>query len=172
MTCREEPATTQPEPRTRRAPSLHHQRRRDRGERPCDRALAGIGVRSRQHELTAVVWHRRDVPAARQVHLRGDLVHETQHLKLCALLDLVALTLPDDDQRYYAPWRADPGLASGLSQDAYAFFGVSGVRCGQRQVAPELALRQRAKAEFARWREGAALVVDTLMSSGQLATAG
>ena len=36
------------------------------------------------------------------------LVHETQHLKLCALLDLVTLTRQDDGQRYYAPWRPDP----------------------------------------------------------------
>jgi hypothetical protein len=33
------------------------------------------------------------------------LVHETQHLKLCALLDLVTLVRPDDGRRYYAPWR-------------------------------------------------------------------
>jgi uncharacterized protein len=100
------------------------------------------------------------------------LVHETQHLKLCALLDLVTMTLPDDGQRYYAPWRTDPRPASGLLQGAYAFLGVSGFWRGQRQAAPELPVRQRAQAEFARWREGAALVVDTLLSSGQLTTEG
>ena len=100
------------------------------------------------------------------------LVHETQHLKLCALLDLVALTLPDDGQRYYAPWRTDPRPVSGLLQGAYAFLGVCGFWREQLRVAPGLAVRQRAQADFARWRGGAALVVDTLLRSGQLTAEG
>lgn len=100
------------------------------------------------------------------------LIHETHHLKLCALLDLVALTKPDDGQRYYAPWRPDPRPASGLLQGAYAFLAVSGFWRGQRQVAPELAVRQRAQENFARWRDGAARVTGTLLSSGQLTPAG
>jgi HEXXH motif-containing protein len=100
------------------------------------------------------------------------LVHETQHLKLAALLDLVTLTEPDDGRRYYAPWRVDPRPASGLLQGAYAFFGVSGYWREQRAVAPEPQVRQRAESEFARWREGAARVVETLMSSGQLSASG
>jgi HEXXH motif-containing protein len=100
------------------------------------------------------------------------LVHETQHLKLCALLDLVKLTRPDDGQRYYAPWRTDPRPASGLLQGAYAFFGVSGFWREQRWAAPERGVRRRAEAEFARWRDGAALVVETLLASGQLTAPG
>jgi HEXXH motif-containing protein len=100
------------------------------------------------------------------------LIHETQHLKLCALLDLVELTAPDDGQRYYAPWRTDPRPASGLLQGAYAFLGVSGFWREQFKQTPELAVRRRAQAEFARWRDGAALVVDTLLRSGQLTEAG
>jgi HEXXH motif-containing protein len=100
------------------------------------------------------------------------LVHETQHLKLCALLDLVALTQPDDGQRYYAPWRADPRPASGLLQGAYAFLGVAGFWREQRDVAADPRVRPRAEAEFARWRDGAAIVAATLLDSGQLTTAG
>lgn len=100
------------------------------------------------------------------------LVHETQHLKLCALLDLVPLTRPDDGHRYYAPWRADPRPASGLLQGAYAFLGVSGFWREQRRAAPEREVRQRAHAEFARWRDGASVVVETLLSSGQLTGSG
>lgn len=100
------------------------------------------------------------------------LVHETQHLKLCALLDLVPLTRPDDGQRYYAPWRSDPRPASGLLQGAYAFFGVSGFWREQRRAAPEGEVRRRAQAEFARWRDGVALVVETLLGSGQLTERG
>jgi len=100
------------------------------------------------------------------------LVHETQHLKLCALLDLVTLTKADDGRRYYAPWRTDPRPASSLLQGAYAFFGVSGFWRSQRQVAPELPVRQRAAAEFARWCDAAALVIHTLLDSGQLTSEG
>lgn len=100
------------------------------------------------------------------------LVHETQHLKLCALLDLVTLTRPDDGQRYYAPWRTDPRPASSLLQGAYAFLGVGGFWREQSRVAPEGPVSERAQAEFARWRDGAALVVDTLLNSGQLTPRG
>ena len=100
------------------------------------------------------------------------LVHETQHLKLCALLDLVTLTRPDDGQRYYAPWRPDPRPTSGLLQGAYAFLGVSGFWREQRQAAPERGIRQRAHVEFARWRDGAATAAATLLSSGQLTSVG
>ena len=51
--------------------------------------------------------------------------HEVQHLKLCALLDIVSLTMPDDGRRYYAPWREDPRPVSGLLQGAYAYLGVT-----------------------------------------------
>ena len=100
------------------------------------------------------------------------LVHETQHLKLCAVLDLVTLTRPDDGQRYYAPWRPDPRPASGLLQGAYAFLGVSGFWREQRETAPEPEVRQRGQAEFARWREGVATAADTLLLSGQLTSSG
>jgi HEXXH motif-containing protein len=100
------------------------------------------------------------------------LVHETQHLKLCALLDLVSLTWPDNGERYYAPWRTDPRPASSLLQGAYAFLGVSGFWRNQRQIAPDQEVRQQAQAKFARWREGAAGAVGTLLSSGQLTKLG
>jgi uncharacterized protein len=99
------------------------------------------------------------------------LAHEIQHLKLCALLDLVNLTLPDDGQRFYAPWRADPRPIGGLLQGAYAFLGVSGFWRRQRRLA-EGSLLLRAETEFARWRAAAAGVVRTLRSSGRLTPAG
>ena len=100
------------------------------------------------------------------------LVHETQHLKLCALLDLVELARPDDGQLYYAPWRPDPRPISGLLQGAYAFLGVSGFWREQRHTAPEPEVRRQAHAGFARWREGAATAAATLLRSGQLTGAG
>lgn len=100
------------------------------------------------------------------------LVHESYHLKLYALLDLVTLTRPDDGQRYYAPWRRDPRPARGLLQGAYAFMGVSGFWREQRHTAPDPGIRYRGHAEFARWRENAAAVAGTLLRSGQLTSAG
>lgn len=99
------------------------------------------------------------------------LAHEVQHLKLGALLDIVPLTLADDGRRYYAPWRDDPRPISGLLQGAYAYLGVSGFWRRQRQLTRG-AQRLRADMEFARWRAGAALGVETLRSSGRLTPAG
>jgi uncharacterized protein len=100
------------------------------------------------------------------------LVHEVQHLKLSALLDLVTLTLPDDGRRYYAPWRTDPRPAGSLLQGAYAFLGVSGFWRQQRQAVADDTIRKRADGEFARWRAAAARVTRTLLSSGRLTPAG
>jgi HEXXH motif-containing protein len=53
------------------------------------------------------------------------LVHEFQHSKLSALLDLVPLIDPADERRYFAPWRTDPRPLAGLLQGVYAFVGVA-----------------------------------------------
>ncbi|GIF65311.1 hypothetical protein Ais01nite_33460 [Asanoa ishikariensis] len=53
------------------------------------------------------------------------LVHEFQHSKLSALLDLKQLTDPLDRGRYFAPWRTDPRPLAGLLQGVYAFVGVA-----------------------------------------------
>jgi len=100
------------------------------------------------------------------------LVHEAQHLKLGAVADLVRLTLPDDEPRYYAPWRDDLRPASALLQGTYAFFGVCGFWRWQRQAVADDAVRRRADAEFVQWREGCAAAADTLLTSGQLTAAG
>lgn len=99
------------------------------------------------------------------------LTHEVQHLKLCALIDLVTLTRWDDGRRYYAPWRDDPRPVSGLLQGAYAHLGISAFWRRQRHLAPA-EQRIRAHAEFARWRSATALATRTLASSGQLTADG
>jgi uncharacterized protein len=99
------------------------------------------------------------------------LAHETQHLKLSALLDVVRLTLPDDGRRFYAPWRDDPRPVSGLLQGAYAYLGVCRFWRRQRQITEGTAA-VRAHAEFAQWRAAAVRVAETLLSCGQLTPAG
>ncbi|GAA3135293.1 hypothetical protein GCM10010466_27650 [Planomonospora alba] len=97
--------------------------------------------------------------------------HEVQHAKLTALTDVVDLTLPDDGQRHYAPWRPDPRPVYGLLQGAYAYLGVTEFWRRQRRFETgETAFR--AQVEFARWREGAYLVTGTLEGSGCLTEQG
>jgi uncharacterized protein len=97
--------------------------------------------------------------------------HEVQHLKLCAVLDIVRLTLPDDGRRYYAPWRTDPRPVAGLLQGAYAYLGVTEFWRRQRDLATGAA-RLRADGDFALWRAGTVRVIDTLLSSERLTLAG
>lgn len=99
------------------------------------------------------------------------IAHELQHLKLSALLDIFALTFPDDGRRFYAPWREDPRPINGLLQGAYAHLGVGGFWRQQRHIDDGNA-GLRAHAEFARWRVGVSQAVDALWSSGQLTPAG
>jgi uncharacterized protein len=99
------------------------------------------------------------------------LVHETQHLKLSALSDVVSLTLPDDGRRFYAPWRPDPRPAGGLLQGVYAHLGVAGFWRTQRWICQGVSAL-RAHTDFARWRDAAAVSSATLLSSGQLTAAG
>ncbi|MEV0718404.1 HEXXH motif domain-containing protein [Asanoa sp. NPDC050611] len=52
-------------------------------------------------------------------------VHEFQHSKLSAMLDLVPMSDASDRGRYFAPWRTDPRPLPGLLQGVYAFVGVA-----------------------------------------------
>ncbi|MFG2074345.1 HEXXH motif domain-containing protein [Nonomuraea maritima] len=99
------------------------------------------------------------------------LVHETAHAKLSAVLDIVALTEPDDGSLHYAPWRPDPRPIGGLLQGAYAYLAVTDFWRRQRhQEEGEEAVR--AGAEFARWRDGARQVGRTILDSGRLTAPG
>jgi HEXXH motif-containing protein len=53
------------------------------------------------------------------------LVHEFQHSKLSAILDLTPLSDPSNAGKYFAPWRVDPRPLAGLLQGVYAFVGVA-----------------------------------------------
>jgi HEXXH motif-containing protein len=96
------------------------------------------------------------------------LTHEVQHLKLFALLDVVTMTLPDE-QLYYAPWRPDPRPLTGLLQGAYAFLGVSGFWRRQRFLVDD---ELSGHTEFAKWLDATWLVIQTLLGSGMLTPAG
>ncbi|MBE8520124.1 HEXXH motif domain-containing protein [Amycolatopsis sp. H6(2020)] len=86
-----------------------------------------------------------DEPAA----LAAALVHEFQHVRLGALLQLVRLHDDDRTERLYAPWREDPRPLGGLVHGIYAFFGVSAFWRALAKARPDDLL---AAFEFAHWR--------------------
>jgi uncharacterized protein len=95
------------------------------------------------------------------------LAHELQHLKLSALLGIRPLTFPNDDLRYYAPWRSDPRPLEGLLQGTYAHLAICGFWERERHFAcGEVAAR--ADREFALWRIGIGRAIDALLKSKQL----
>jgi uncharacterized protein len=97
------------------------------------------------------------------------LVHEFQHSKLSALLDIVALYDGSDQQTFFAPWRVDPRPVGGLLQGVYAFLGVADlwrVLSSQPQRFPS------AEQEFADARAQVTDAISTLTTSGLLTRAG
>ncbi|WP_018502510.1 HEXXH motif domain-containing protein [Parafrankia discariae] len=97
------------------------------------------------------------------------LVHEFQHTKLSALLDLVALVKPVDERLFYAPWRRDPRPLPGLLQGAYAYLGLTGFWDYRRHAENG---DEYAHFEFARWRDEVWRVLSTLRFSGAMTPLG
>jgi len=99
------------------------------------------------------------------------LIHEFQHAKLSALLDLMPMHEVRTSTRYYAPWRDDPRPLGGLLQGAYAFLGVADFWRVHRH-AESATHRDLASFEFARWREQTSRAVEELAESPELTNAG
>jgi HEXXH motif-containing protein len=95
------------------------------------------------------------------------LVHEFQHLKLCALMDMVPL-IEHGDERVYAAWRQDPRPASGLLQGVYAHLGVARFWSAQRHVETEPDGILRAEVTYERWRRTIESATSTLLQVGCL----
>ncbi|MEU8283556.1 FxsB family cyclophane-forming radical SAM/SPASM peptide maturase [Micromonospora sp. NPDC048905] len=98
------------------------------------------------------------------------LVHEWQHSKLGAVLDLYDLVEPGSPVRLSVPWRPDPRPAEGVLQGAYAHLAIAEV-WHARAVADRPADRTAATHadRFHRWT-GEAL--DELAASRSLTAAG
>lgn len=94
------------------------------------------------------------------------LVHEVQHTKLGALLDLVPLHHADGPARYRAPWRLDPRPVGALLQGAYAHLGVAEVWRRRRHEGTGAAF------EYAYWREQTIRTVRQLAGATELTEAG
>ncbi|MDL5204337.1 HEXXH motif domain-containing protein [Streptomyces sp. ALI-76-A] len=116
----------------------------------------------------AMVIARPSSPLA----LAETLVHEFQHSKLAALLHLFPLLDDDREERYYAPWRADPRHLTGLLHGAYAFTGVAGFWRDRLASARDERAAQPAGYHFALRRLQSRLVVRTLLAEGRLTPQG
>ncbi|MEV6964791.1 HEXXH motif domain-containing protein [Hamadaea sp. NPDC051192] len=93
------------------------------------------------------------------------MVHEFQHSKLSAILDLTPMTDPHDTSRHFAPWRTDPRPLAGLLQGVYAFVGVADSWRGLR-LEPEIA--EEATRKFAEARINVAEGLRSVEASGSL----
>jgi HEXXH motif-containing protein len=96
------------------------------------------------------------------------LVHEFQHSKLSAVLDIVPL-YEDSDRMFFAPWRTDPRPIGGLFQGVYAFLGVADL---WRALGADPDDFPQAQREFADARAQVADALRTLRESGLLTSDG
>lgn len=102
--------------------------------------------------------------------LAATLIHEFQHSKLTALLDLVPLHRAGTDRVFYAPWRADPRPLHGLLHGAYAHLAL--VAFWQEVRQPSGPQQRVAHFEFARWRRALRHALRIVDRSGLLTEAG
>jgi uncharacterized protein len=98
------------------------------------------------------------------------LMHEFQHVKLGAILDLYDLYDPGDKRLYHAPWRKDPRPLEGLLQGTYAHLAVTEFW----RVRARLGEYDQAEAAewYEHWRAQTAAAVETLAGSGSLTQLG
>lgn len=99
------------------------------------------------------------------------LIHEFQHVKLGAVLDLYDLYDATDNRLFHAPWRDDPRPLEGLLQGTYAHIAVTDFWRARRSAAVGLAA-ETAGARFAHWRDQTAGAIESLAASGSLTPLG
>ncbi|GDY29884.1 HEXXH motif domain-containing protein [Gandjariella thermophila] len=99
------------------------------------------------------------------------LVHEFQHAKLGALLDLLRLCDTAPGIACYAPWREDPRPVGALLHGIYAHAAVTLFWRAHRTVVGP-AERARAEFEFALWREQTGFALRLLRGCGALTVPG
>jgi uncharacterized protein len=99
------------------------------------------------------------------------MIHEFQHVKLGAIMDMFDLYDQADRRLFDAPWREDPRPVRAMLQGTYAHLSVTDYWRGYRHRATgPLALG--AAECFDRWRTLTAGAIDTLAASGALTPLG
>jgi hypothetical protein len=104
------------------------------------------------------------------IDLAEALVHELQHSKMNALLDLVDLVDPDFDELLYAPWRDDPRPANGLLHGIFAF--LTAVEFWRVQLGQDEADGRHGQFSYAHRRQQVRQTADVLLASGALTDLG
>jgi hypothetical protein len=108
----------------------------------------------------------------RAADLAATMVHEFQHSKLNALLDLTPLQQDDADEAgpgYFAPWRADRRPLSGMIQGTSAFLAVARVwHC----LRGDAALEADATRQFAFVRAQVVRAAEQIVDAPRLTTSG
>jgi uncharacterized protein len=99
------------------------------------------------------------------------LIHEFQHVKLGAVLDIYDLYDPADGRLFHAPWREDLRPLEGLLQGTYAHLAVTEFWRARQEVTAG-AEAEAAGQRFAYWRDHTQDAIKTLTSSGSLTPLG
>ncbi|MEY9905593.1 uncharacterized protein ABIA35_001809 [Catenulispora sp. MAP12-49] len=100
------------------------------------------------------------------------MIHEFQHVKLGAVLDMTDLHDPHDTRLFEAPWREDPRPLEGLLQGTYAHVGVTDFWRVRRFTATDPEERAHAGTEFALWFGHTLRATQVLADSGSLTPLG
>lgn len=99
------------------------------------------------------------------------VVHEVQHLKMGAVLDLFELYDPTDARRFRVGWRPDPRPIEGVLQGAYAHLAVVEMWARRRDAATGAAAEAAARC-FAGLRDQTRAAMDLLLACGSLTALG
>ena len=99
------------------------------------------------------------------------MMHEFQHVKLGAILDILDLCDHSDKRLFFAPWRPDPRPLEALLQGTYAHIAVTEFWRSRRHYlsGPKA---EAAAENFALWRIFAAEAIGALAASGSLTPLG
>ncbi|MFF6784568.1 FxsB family cyclophane-forming radical SAM/SPASM peptide maturase [Streptomyces sp. NPDC012510] len=103
------------------------------------------------------------------------LIHEYQHVKLGAMLDMFDLLDGLDERRYRVLWRPDPRPLDAIVQGAYAHLAVADVwriRVRRGAAGVGTALYERSLVEADTWRRAVLDALDTVAGTGSLTAMG
>ncbi|MDX3541796.1 FxsB family cyclophane-forming radical SAM/SPASM peptide maturase [Streptomyces europaeiscabiei] len=103
------------------------------------------------------------------------LIHEYQHVKLGAMLDMFDLLDGLDDRRHHVLWRPDPRPLDAIVQGAYAHLAVADVwriRVRRGAAGVGTALYERSRVEADTWRTAVLDALDTVAGTGSLTALG
>lgn len=99
-------------------------------------------------------------------------IHELQHLKLSAIMDLFPLVDMTSTVRGYAPWREDLRPPSGLLHGCYAHLAVARFWRAEAGYEDDPIRRHEALVEYTRWRLATEQVCTDLLGSSLLTPIG